>query len=103
MENRPTPERSRRPEIRAAPVTLADGLAWNLALPATRLRPSVVRGVDTLGRPTEAIHLATEFGYPAGIERAIDRLRSECEAGDPAGQLDAVDAAGKPGVARRAP
>lgn len=94
MDERPTPDRTRRREIRAVPLTLADGLAWGLALPATRLRPTVVWGVDSLGRPTEAIRLVAEYGYPAEIRRAIDRLRSECEAGDASGQREAILALG---------
>lgn len=94
MEERPTPERTRRPGVRAASLALADGLAWGLALPAARLRPSVVRGVDALGRPTQTIRLVEEFGYPPAINRAIDRLRSECKYGDPSGQREAVVALG---------
>ena len=89
-----SPESTRRREIDAAPTTLGDGRRWGLARPATRFRPAIARGLDALGRPTETVHLAVEYGYPAGIHRAIDRLRSECQGGDARGQHVALAALG---------
>ncbi|WP_435021272.1 hypothetical protein TA3x_002287 [Tundrisphaera sp. TA3] len=94
MADRPTPGSSRREEVPATPAILADGRAWSLARPSTRLRPILHREVDVLGRPTEVVRLVVEAGYPAEIRRAIDRLRSECESGPPAGLRDAIVALG---------
>jgi hypothetical protein len=79
MDTRPTPARTRREGIAAFPITLADGNDWGLSLPSPRLRLTVVGGVDPLGRPTETIRVATEFGYPLEISRLVDDLRSACE------------------------
>ena len=79
MDDRPTPDRTRREGIATFPITLADGNDWGLSLPSPRLRPLVVGGVDSLGRPTETIRVVTEFGYPVEIRRLVDDLRSACE------------------------
>ena len=79
MDERPTPERTRREGIATFSITLADGNEWGLTLPSPRLRLMVVGGVDALGRPTETIRVATEFGYPLEIRRLVDDLRFACE------------------------
>ena len=79
MDDRPTPDLTRREGVRAFPITLADGNDWGLALPSTRLRPRFEVGVDALGRSTEIIRVEAEFGYPLEIRRLVDGLRSACE------------------------
>ncbi len=87
---RPTPDRTRREGVHAAPITLADGQAWGLALPSLRLRPEVVVGVDALGRPDETIRVVAEVGYPAELRRLVAGLRSASEGGDPGPQYEAL-------------
>jgi hypothetical protein len=76
-----SPDRTRREGVEAFSITLADGNRWGLALPSPRLRPVVVEGVDSLGRPTNSIDLVSEYGYPLEIRRLIDDLRSACDQG----------------------
>jgi hypothetical protein len=75
----PNPNQTRREGVAGFSITLADGNSWRLAMPSTRLRPKVIKGVDSLGRPTETIQVETEFGYPLEIRRLIDDLRAACE------------------------
>jgi hypothetical protein len=79
MDERPTPDPTRRQGVRALSITLADGNEWGLALPSTRLRPRVERGLDALGRPIESIRVAAEFGHPVEIRRLVAALRSACQ------------------------
>ncbi len=90
MDDRPTPDRTRREGVEAFPIILADGNAWGLSLPSPRLRPRVLRGLDALGRPTEAICVSAEFGHPIAIRRLVDGLRSACEAGGADRQYEAL-------------
>jgi hypothetical protein len=78
MDSPVSPDHSRREGVEALLIPLADGNRWGLALPAIRLRPEVMEGVDDLGRPSRMIRLASEFGYPVEIRRLIDELRSAC-------------------------
>jgi hypothetical protein len=79
MVERPLPDRTRREGVEAFSIILADGNSWGLALPSLRLSPRVVEGVDSLGRPTATIRVATKLGYPLEISRLIDDLRAACE------------------------
>ena len=90
METAISPQRSRREGVPASPIELADGNSWWLALPATRLKPEVVEGVDHLGRPSRSIRLIAELGYPMEIRRLIADLHSACDSLDPGGQYEAL-------------
>jgi len=90
MDTRPTPEATRREGVRATPIVLADGQAWGFAIPAPRLRPEVVAGVDALGRPIEQVRVVAETGYPLEIRRLIDSLRDACERGPADLRYDAL-------------
>ncbi len=79
MDERPTPDSTRRGGVRALPIALADGQLWGLALPSPRLRPRVERGVDALGRPTEEVRVAAEFGHPIEIRLLVADLRAACD------------------------
>src|SRR4051794_24212264 len=79
MDERPNPNRTRREGVDGFSIILADGNIWRLALPSPRLRPKVIKGVDSLGRPTQSIEVETEVGYPLEIRRLIGDLRSACE------------------------
>jgi hypothetical protein len=79
MDERPTPDRTRREGVEVLSITLDDGNAWGLAKPSLRLSPRIIEGVDSLGRPHATIRVATKFGYPLEIRRLIDDLRSACE------------------------
>jgi hypothetical protein len=79
MDERPTPDRTRRQGVESLPIALADGNAWGLAMPSIRLSPRLIEGVDSLGRPHATIRVATSFGYPLEIRRLIDDLQFACE------------------------
>jgi hypothetical protein len=79
MDERPTPDLTRRKNVEVSSITLADGGVWGLALPSLRLSPRVVEGVDSLGRPHSTIRVATKFEYPLEIRRFIDDLQFACE------------------------
>jgi hypothetical protein len=85
-----SPDRSRREGVDAFPILLADGNRWGFALPAPRLKPEVVDGVDGLGRPSRTIRLVSEFGYPPEIRKLIDELRAACDRDEPATQFEAL-------------
>ncbi len=90
MDNRPTPEATRREWVRASPIVLADGQAWHFAGPSPRLRPEVVAGLDALGRPVEQVRVVAAIGYPLEIRRLVDGLREACEVGPADFQYDAL-------------
>jgi len=90
MEIPPLPDRTRREGVRVAPIILADGRSWGLALPSLRLRPEVEAGVDLLGRPTETVRVAAEFGQPLEIRRLVAGLRSACEGADAGRRYEAL-------------
>ncbi len=89
MSERITPDSTRREEIPARPVRLADGADWGFARPTVRLFPEVVTGIDRLGRPVERVSVGIEFGYPPEARRLIDGVRSACEHGTVREQYEA--------------
>lgn len=89
MTTPPCPERTRREGVEAAPVRLADGRAWGLALPSPRWRPEVVQGIDALGRPTLSIQLVPGAAYSLEIRRHIAELRSACDREGPRRRYEA--------------
>ena len=48
MSERMTPDSTRREEIPARPVRLADGADWGFSRPTVRLFPEVVTGIDLI-------------------------------------------------------
>jgi hypothetical protein len=85
----PSPERTRREGVEVAPVRLADGQAWGLALPSLRWKPEVVERIDPLGRPTRSIRLVPGSDYPLEIRRLVAELRSACKRGRPRRRYEA--------------
>lgn len=90
MDERLTPERTRREGVGAFLVHLADGNAWGLALPSLRLSPRVIEGVDRLGRGITRIEVGTKFGYPLEISQLIDDLRLACQESPAQPQYEAL-------------
>ena len=90
MTDFPTPEDTRRPDVPACEVTLADGRCWGLARPSTRLRPIVVNGRDAAGRPVESIALQSVVAYPPEVVRLVDALRRGLAMGSVAEQYEAL-------------
>jgi hypothetical protein len=84
MDNLPDPEQTGREDVASRPVRLADGRDWGFARPSRRLIPSVVEGVDVLGRRTESIAVRPGFGYPLEIQRLVDGFRASCDEGSTA-------------------
>ena len=81
MNDRPTPEHTRRPGVPADPINLADGQSWGFARPTTRLMPVVVVGEDAFGRAEERLTVEMTYGYPLEIQRLLDTLNSALEDG----------------------
>jgi hypothetical protein len=76
MTDPTNPETSRRGDVPSRPIRLSDGRSWGFARPSVRLTPKLVNELDQLGRPVERMALAVGFGYPPGIERLIEKVRS---------------------------
>lgn len=85
-----SPDRTRREGIEAFSITLADGNRWGLAMPSPRLRPVIVEGIDSLGRPSTSIRLISEYSYPLAIRRLIDDLRSAYDHGPAERQCESL-------------
>ena len=81
MFERMTPDSTRREDVPARPVRLADGADWGFSRPTVRLFPEVVAEVDRLGRPVERVTVGIGFGYPPETQRLIDEVRGACESG----------------------
>lgn len=89
MSDRPTPDSSRREGVPARSIRLSDGADWGFLRPAVRLTPKVVRDHDRLGRPSERVSVAVEFGYPPEIQGLIDGLEEASESGSVDRQYEA--------------
>jgi hypothetical protein len=88
MADRPTPNATRREEVPARMIRLADGNYWGFARPTVRLTPMVATDLDRLGRKVEHVTVAIGFGYPPMIERLIDGVRSTCDRGSVSQQYE---------------
>ncbi len=89
MDKLPNPEQTRREDVTSRPVRLADGHDWGFARPSRRLIPTVVEGMDLLGRRTETIAVRPGFGHPLEIQRLLDGFRASCDEGPTAEQYEA--------------
>jgi hypothetical protein len=89
MTARPTPESTRREGVPSRPVRLADGRDWGLSLPTVRLTPRLEVRPDEFGRPVERVTVDLGFGYPAEIQRLLDRVGAACEGGTASDQYTA--------------
>jgi hypothetical protein len=84
-----TPDSTRRGDVPAYPIRLADGADWGFSRPTVRLFPKVVAGVDQLGRAIERVSVGIAFGYPIEVERLIEGVRSACGRGTVQDQYEA--------------
>ena len=82
MTPSPTPEGTRRVDVPAHPIILADGRAWGFARPSTRLKPTVVAGHDRAGRPAESVAVRVVVDYPLEVRRRLDAVRSALAGSD---------------------
>ena len=85
----PTPEGTRRADVPARPIVLADGRAWGFARPSARLKPAITAGTDRAGRPAESVAVRVVVEYPLEVRRRLDAVRSAL-AGSDAGRIEAI-------------
>ena len=71
------PIASRRPDVEARPVRLADGNAWGLSLPSRRFKP-IFNGIAKPDQPPE-IEIVVE--HSLDVRRRLDDLRDAIESG----------------------
>jgi hypothetical protein len=74
MQRLPSPDQTRRSDIAAHPIILADGNAWGFARPSLRLIPVVVTESDGFGLVRETIRIRTDYGYSLDMQCLLDDL-----------------------------
>ena len=82
MQPLPSPERTRRDDVPAHPIVLADGRAWWFARPSTLLKPAFASGLDRVGRPGESVAVLVVVEYPLEIRRRLDAVRAALTGSD---------------------
>ena len=70
-----TPESTRRYDVPARQIRLADGNCWGFVTPTVRLTPRVDSQIDVLGRKTEKVVVELQFGYGPKVQELLDRMR----------------------------
>ena len=82
MSPTPDPESTRKPDVPAHPIRLADGREWGFAQPSLRVYPVVLDAPDDDGR---TVGMGSRIGYGMGIERrkraVLDALSEDAEGG----------------------
>jgi hypothetical protein len=74
MQSTLFPSQSRRAEVTAVPIILADGNAWSFAEPSLTLFPIIVIETDDFGRHIQTVKAQAAYGYPPDIQSLCEEI-----------------------------